>query len=127
MYFKKDFSGIVQKGIQKGKKLGFPTINILINNAIKYLEHGVFVCHTLINNKIYEGSLHFGPKSIGNPYKNNAVFCEIHLIDFNEDIYGKEVEVQVLKKIRNVRKFNSEQDLINVIENDVNETRNYFK
>jgi len=122
---KKFLSGKVVKGLQIGKKIGFPTINIELEEVPYDLSSGVYICLTKINGPEYKSVLHFGPKSIGTDDKKK-IFCEVHLIDFNEDVYGEEIQIKLLKKIRDVREFLSERQLKEQIAQDVEITKKYF-
>ncbi|MBU1992159.1 MAG: riboflavin kinase [Patescibacteria group bacterium] len=106
--------GVVGRGNGLGKKLGFPTVNI--NIAGFNIGHGIYVCKVMLKGKEYNGVMHYGPKSVPDRLDET---CEIHLLDFDEDVYGEPVSVTVLDKIRETRKFDSEEELAKQIELDV--------
>lgn len=116
--------GKVVPGIKKGREIGYPTINVEISRKVS-LNYGVYVCKVSVKNRLHNAVMHYGPKSIGtdNPLKT---FCEIHILDFEKDIYGEEVLVNVLKKIRNVREFDSEKELAGQISRDIKIAKKYF-
>ncbi|MBA4336658.1 hypothetical protein C0416_02685 [bacterium] len=120
------FKGVVVKGIQKGSEIGFPTINVQVSNAPKNVVFGIYVCLIEIKGASYNAVMHYGTKSIGTDDKWK-VFCEVHVFDFNKDVYGLEVSVNLLKKIRDVRQFESDEDLIKQIKKDIFIANKYFK
>jgi len=120
------FSGVVVKGIQKGSEIGIPTINIQMFNAPKNVEFGIYVCRIEVKGLFYNAIMHYGNKSIGTDDKEK-IFCEVHVFDFNQDVYGLEVSVNLLKKIRDVRQFKSDEDLIKQIKKDIVMANKYFK
>lgn len=121
-----DISGIVVKGIQKGTEIGYPTINIQLINAPKEVVLGIYACTIHIDKSEYKAVMHYGNKSIGTDDKKK-IFCEVHVFDFDKDAYGKHVKVNLLKKIRDVRQFDSEKDLIKQIESDIQSAHKYFQ
>ncbi|MFH2136305.1 MAG: riboflavin kinase, partial [Patescibacteria group bacterium] len=52
---------------------------------------------------------------------------EVHLLDWSGDLYGKEIEVEVLEKIRDLKSFDKKEDLIKKIQEDIEKAKNYFK
>ncbi len=98
---------IVVHGKKLGRKLGFPTANIACSSA--NIQQGVFHINTIIAGKIFEW--------MGSYMKTKKVF-EAHIFDFNENIYGKEIEVILLKKIRDNKKFSSPKELSKQIQQD---------
>jgi riboflavin kinase / FMN adenylyltransferase len=119
-------SGKVVKGIQKGAEIGYPTINIQLIDAPKDIEFGIYTCTISIEGSDYNAVMHYGNKSIGTD-DAKKIFCEVHVFDFAEDVYGKEVYVNLLKKIRDVRQFDSEEDLVEQIESDILSANKYFQ
>lgn len=119
-----ELKGNIIKGIGLGSKLGFPTLNI--DNEELIDNYGVFICEVKLNEHIYKGVVHYGPKSIGtdNPDK---IYCEIHLLNFNQNIDSGRVYIKVLKKIRDVREFKSKDELFAQISKDIDISKKYFK
>ena len=107
----KKFSGKVVKGKGLGRQLGFPTINLELGT--RNLESGVFVARVEMDGKKYWGAMHVGLDGD----------TEIHLLDFEGDAYGKEVEVEVGEKIRETWKFDNLQNLKEQIAIDVGMAR----
>jgi riboflavin kinase/FMN adenylyltransferase len=111
-----NFSGKVTRGSGDGTKIGFPTANILPNIDISGLKFGVYACDIYIEKKPYKGVAHYGPRAVFGETKPQF---EVHILDFNQDIYDKSVEVFLGKYIRETLKFNSLIDLKKQIEEDI--------
>jgi len=99
------FRGRVVRGSGQGKDLGFPTANLDVN-AID-LGHGVYLAEVELEGRIYPGLLHFGIKKTF----NGGLTAEVHIKGFKRDIYGQELGVRVIKKIRDVKKFDNFEEL----------------
>jgi riboflavin kinase/FMN adenylyltransferase len=106
----------VTRGSGDGTKIGFPTANILPNIDISGLKFGVYACDIYIEKKPYKGVAHYGPRAVFGETKPQF---EVHILDFNQDIYDKSVEVFLGKYIRETLKFNSLIDLKKQIEEDI--------
>ncbi len=110
--------GEVVHGEKVGRKLGFPTANIKIPDTTKLLPPpGVYVIRAKLNQESFEGLLSIGSKPTFGDYKEQ--FVEAFLFDFSKDIYGQELEVILLEKIRSELKFESTNDLISQMNDDV--------
>ena len=116
--------GEVIKGLHIGKTIGFPTVNIEVKEE-KICDFGVYICEIEINKKKHRAVMHYGPKTIGTPDKNK-IFLEVHVFDFDENVYGETVLIKLLKKIREVRKFLSVNALKKQIIKDIEITKKYF-
>lgn len=102
-------SGKVVKGDGYGKKLGFPTVN-LETNTKELPPDGVYAGRATLESIKYRAGIVIGP----------AGKVEAHLIQYNGDAYGKEVVLEVEKFLREYKKFNTEEELINQIKKDIN-------
>lgn len=100
-------SGIVIKGRQKGKELGFPTANVVLRDEIG-IEDGIYAGKVIFEKKEYKAAIFV---------KDNML--EAHILDFDGDLYGKEIEVEIGKKIREVIKFDNEEQLKKQIAKDI--------
>ena len=98
-------SGIVIKGNQLGRTIGFPTANIEIKEEYKLIpSNGVYIVKTLVEKQIVFGMMNIGTKpTVGGTSQS----IEVYLFDFNDDIYSKIIEVSFLEKIRDEQKFES--------------------
>lgn len=98
-------SGTVVKGVQIGRTLGYPTANISPEDAHKMIPGmGVYAVHVYVAGHVYKGMLNIGIRPTVN---SNAEYptIEVHLIDFSGDLYGKEIRVKFVRKIREEMKF----------------------
>lgn len=109
-------TGTVVKGNQLGRTIGFPTANINVADTNKQIPaNGVYAVKVFINSRIVLGMLNSGVRPTVDGL-THAV--EVHLFDFNEDIYGHELKVQFVDKLRNEIKFENLQALTNQLEKD---------
>lgn len=118
-------SGLVVKGKGLGNQLGFPTANINIANPHKILPaFGVYAVRTFIDNTWYKGVMNVGIKPTVSTTADINV--EVYIMDFSQDIYGKQIKVEVLKRIRSEKKFDSVNELKKQIGLDVEEAKKLF-
>ena len=112
-----ELSGLVIKGIKLGSKIGFPTANLQLNNDLYLPKFGVYEISCIVNENLFKGILNIGiTPTVLNSKK---VKIEAHLFNFNENIYGKNITIQLKKFIREEIKFNSVDDLIKQINIDI--------
>ncbi len=95
---KYELSGKVVKGMKMGSKLGIPTANLKLNSELYLPKFGVYGISCKLNNKSYEGILNIGITPTVTDKKNIKV--EVHIFDFNKNIYDENLEVQINKFIR---------------------------
>ncbi|MCK5459843.1 riboflavin kinase [Candidatus Parcubacteria bacterium] len=110
-YFSFNTKAVKGEGI--GKKIGFPTINL--DKISLKINYGVYLVEADIDNKIYKGLLHFGPKKT---FANN-ISLELLLKNFIFDISNKPIKIAIIKRIRNIKKFTNIKDLQSQIKQDV--------
>jgi riboflavin kinase/FMN adenylyltransferase len=109
-------SGTVVKGKQLGRTIGFPTANIQVANSNKQIPaNGVYAVKVFINKRIVLGMLNCGVRPTVDGL-THAV--EVHLFDFNEDLYNTTLSIAFVDKLRNEMKFENLQALTNQLEND---------
>lgn len=108
-------SGPVVTGAGRGKKLGFPTANVRFSQELVPLP-GVYVVEAEI-----DGVPHRSVANVGfSPtFGENSLGLEVYVIDFQRDLYGKQVAVHFRDRIRDERKFPAVSDLVRQIEADV--------
>ena len=114
--------GIIVKGKQRGRSIGYPTANILIDNKWKLLPtDGSYAVWAEVDGQKYKAMMNIGFNPTFSPEKRTV---EVHILDFNKDIYGKDMRVSVVQKLRNEKKFNSVGELKKTLEIDENKVRN---
>jgi len=111
-------SGTVMKGVLMGRKMGFPTINVAFDSTD--LPFGVYATRVYTSSGIYKGALHFGPRKVLGLMEPTL---EVHLLDFSGDLYGQEVKIEVLEKIRDTKDFDDMDALKRQIRYDVDAVR----
>ena len=115
--------GRITKGKQLGRILDFPTINIKLKNRAVPIN-GIFCVKVKFDNgKTYLGAANIGTRPTVNGMSN---ILEVHILDFNKQVYGQKVEVFFYHKIRNEVKFDSLDELKTHIKDDVIKTRLFF-
>ncbi|TDO84062.1 riboflavin kinase/FMN adenylyltransferase [Flavobacterium chryseum] len=111
-------SGEVVKGKQLGRTIGFPTANIHIEEDYKKIpKNGVYIVKTIINQKEVFGMMNIGFNPTVNGEKQTI---EVHLFDFDADIYGQKIEISLLEYIRDEQKFGS----VDLLKEQLNQDRN---
>ena len=116
-------SGRVAHGDKRGRTIGFPTANIFLHrNAVPV--NGVFAVEMRgIDNRPIPGVANVGTRPT---VDGSRALLEVHLFDFNREIYGRHVQVSFLKKLRSERKFESFELLKRQIELDAEQARAFF-
>ncbi len=108
--------GKVTKGKQLGRTIGFPTANIVLNDENKQIPaDGVYAVIVFFNKRTFFGMLNIGMRPTVDGLTHTV---EVHMFDFDEDIYDKELSVQFVDKLRNEIKFENLAALTNQLEND---------
>ena len=110
-------TGIVVKGKQLGRTIGYPTANISIADKDKLIpKMGVYAVNVILNNITYKGMLNVGT----NPTTDldNTVKIEVNIFDFDETIYGYDIKVEFVKWVRNEEKFANLEELKQALAND---------
>jgi len=104
-----NFSGIVVKGMQLGRQLGYPTANIEIRETYKLVPAiGVYAVKCRVRGKEYGGMMNIG----NNPTIPGKDFSvEVHIFDFSEDIYGDSIEILMIARLRDEKKFENIEEL----------------
>ena len=115
-------------GAKLGRKLGFPTINQLEYSGKAIPKFGVYACLCTIDGGRYKGVVNVGVRpTVSEGEENPPVLFETHLLDFNEDAYGKQVTVEFCKMLRTEKKFSSLTELHENVMKNIDETREYFE
>lgn len=118
-------NGTVVHGDKRGKSLGFPTANIQPENPSKIIPKiGVYATWVRIEGSYYRGMMNIGerPTFAGANYT-----IEVHILDFNADIYGKEIQIQFVERIRDEMEFSGKKELIEQLHRDKEKTMNLLE
>jgi len=109
-------TGKVVTGEHLGKKLGFPTANLKIEDADKLIPaNGVYAVIVKVDETNFGGMLNIGFRPTFNGKKQTI---EVHIFDFNEEVYGMNIGVDLVASIRKEMKFNSVDELIHQLKKD---------
>lgn len=118
-------TGTVQQGRQLGRTIGFPTANLKIPETYKLIpKNGVYIVSSLLGGRLVYGMMNIGTKpTVG----GDTVSIEVYYLDFDGDLYGQQIQVNLLAYIREEQKFASFDLLKAQIENDKNTTISFLK
>ena len=115
--YKYSISGVVEHGNAIGTKLGFPTANIRLNSSKQLPPSGVYAVLANVDGVEYKALANIGTNpTVGNDYLS----LEVHLLDFNGDLYDKQLTISFLSFLRAEKKFSSLSELQSQIAEDVN-------
>jgi riboflavin kinase/FMN adenylyltransferase len=110
--------GVVVEGQRVGRTIGFPTANIVADNQEKKIPPiGVYATWVIVDEKRYMGMLNIGLRPTLLP-NNQEKTIEVNIIDFDQDIYGKKITLEIVKKVRDEKRFECLPALANQIEKD---------
>jgi riboflavin kinase/FMN adenylyltransferase len=113
--------GIVVRGDGRGRGLGFPTANLRVSERDKLVPPaGIYAVRGVLKSGAYTGALHLGPRPT---FKGSPPTIELHLLDFERDIYGEEVRVDFVEHLRNIEPFSTVEALVQQIRSDVTEAK----
>lgn len=110
--------GTVVEGQQLGRKIQFPTANIEASDEHKIIPgYGVYAVSVRIGDSFYQGMLNIGTRPTVN-HNADKRSIEVHILNFNENIYGQQIELCFYDRVREEQKFNSVDDLKQQLEID---------
>ena len=110
--------GEVKEGDKRGREIGFPTANIMMNNLIKP-DFGVYAVRVEYNNNTFNCIANFGVRPTFDKTKSFPIL-EVHLFNFSDNLYGKEIVISFVDFIRKEKKFNGLESLKSQIQLDIN-------
>lgn len=109
--YRYSITGVVVKGFQMGRKMGFPTANVALIEADKHIPaNGVYAVQVKWGGTHYNGMLNIGVRPTVSSSETKSI--EVNIFDFDADIYDQQVEVIFIAKIRDEKKFESLDDLV---------------
>ncbi|HID09772.1 MAG TPA: hypothetical protein EYP17_00530, partial [Candidatus Latescibacteria bacterium] len=115
--------GPVIRGEGRGKELGFPTANLKVDEELVTPEEGVFAAQVKIEDQLKQGLLYIGLRPT---FDGEGRSFEVYILDFKGELYGKELEVYLLKRLRGDLKFADPAELQRQIEQDLREAQEFF-
>ncbi len=115
-------SGIVVRGDQRGRTIGFPTANIDYSIDKLIPPNGIYACWVYLTGEKYQAAVNIGINPTFTPDKK-SINVEAYLLDFDREIYGETLELEFVFRLRDELKFDSVEALIAQIGLDVEQTR----
>lgn len=117
--------GVVYSGERMGRRLGYPTINIRLENELPP-AHGVYITavHIPSFGRVFPSVTNIGVRPT--VYENYAVTVESHVLDFTGDVYREPVRLFFLERVRDEKLFANSMELVSQIHRDVEATRRYM-
>lgn len=110
-------AGVVVRGDRIGRQMGFPTANIELEDERKLLPAvGVYAVNVLVGNELYRGMLNIGVRPTVS--SSGVVRIEVHILDFEGDLYGRRIRIALVARIRGERKFDGTDELAAQLQRD---------
>ncbi|MDD6762933.1 MAG: bifunctional riboflavin kinase/FAD synthetase [Clostridiales bacterium] len=107
--------GKVVKGLQNGRRMGFPTANVSYSQNMLIPRNGVYAGYTYVKGKRYKSVINVGK----NPtFDADKITIESHILDFKDDIYNEQIRVEFIERLRGDKKFESVDALVSQIKRD---------
>ncbi len=113
--------GKVIEGAKRGKMLGFPTANLALSDEL-YPPPGVYAVEVIWNRQAYHGLTNIGRNPTFQPIRANRqgpVSLEVHILNFNQMIYGEEIQINFKNRIAREIRFESSSQLLDQIRKDI--------
>ena len=113
--------GTVAHGDKRGRTLGFPTANLVPDPRLVVPDHGIYACRAELDGETHVAAVNVGVRPM---FKTGrGLLIEAFLLDFERDIYGRELRLDFLERLRGERRFDSVEALIEQMGADVEQTR----
>ncbi|MCH1623739.1 bifunctional riboflavin kinase/FAD synthetase [Fredinandcohnia quinoae] len=119
-------SGMVINGEKRGRTIGFPTANVKVDPDFIVPKLGVYAVRIQVKSKWYFGVCNIGLKPTFHENKKTPSI-EVHIFNFNENIYDERVMIEWYERIRSEKKFPSIDELVKQIEQDKKYTQEFFE
>lgn len=116
--------GVIVDGAKRGRSIGFPTINLKFPPDRILPKEGVYAVRVELENETFSGVCNVG----FNPTftQDHQVKVECHILDFDRDVYHKNVTLLFIDRLRDEKRFSSRDELVAAIKNDVENARRLF-
>ncbi len=109
--------GAVVRGDGRGERLGFPTANLEIRDSRKLIPgEGIYAVRVRLPEGARDGALHIGPRPV---FPGSPATIEVHILDYSADLYGAELQLDLIERLRPVRSFASVAELVSRMNEDV--------
>ncbi len=113
--------GDVQGGSKQGREMGFKTANLHVSDNLVCMPDGVYAGYGYVDGKKYKAAISVGiPPTFKGERSSNI---EVHLLDFNEEIYGSFIGIEPREFLREMKKFDSTDELIKTVQADISYTK----
>ena len=109
-------TGQVEKGDARGRTLGFPTANLIPNEEQALPADGVYACYAILGEQRYKAVLNIGVRPT---FRGIQRLVEVHILDFSGNIYGQELQVELIDRLRDEMKFPGPEELKAQLSKDV--------
>jgi len=114
-------NGTVVHGDKRGKSIGYPTANIQPENEKKVTpKKGVYAVWVRVDDEYFGGMMNIGERPT---FEGTTHTLEVHIFDFDHDIYGKDIQLQFVERIRDEKKFSGVDELVAQLGDDENQVR----
>ena len=109
--------GTVRPGRGEGRDFGFATANLEVPPELLAIGEGVYACYAVVDGVRYKAAVNVGiPATFADTAKENI---EVHILDFDQDIYGQPIEVEFVEWLRPMRVFDSTDELIATVQSNI--------
>jgi riboflavin kinase/FMN adenylyltransferase len=113
--------GTIAHGDKRGRTLGFPTANLVPDARLVVPDHGIYACRAQVDGRQFVAAVNVGVRPT---FKTGrGLLVEAYLLDFDGDVYGQELRLDFLERLRGERRFESVEELVEQMGRDVEETR----
>lgn len=116
-------SGVIGSGDQRGRKLGFPTANLILTEDRLLPGNGIYVCRAHLKNGVYQALTNVGTRPT---FNHSETTVEAYLLDFSADIYGELLTLDFLAYLRPEARFDSAEKLVAQMRRDEIDARAWF-
>jgi riboflavin kinase/FMN adenylyltransferase len=114
-------TGTIVRGEGRGRRLGFPTANLDVGSTDKLIPHeGIYAVRAALHDRSADGVLHLGPRP---SFAGLPPSVELHIFDFDGDLYGRRIRVDFIERIRDIARFDSVDALVRAMAADCEEGR----
>jgi len=117
-------SGPVVGGRERGQSLGFPTANIGLNSNLALPTDGVYATQAHVGDRVYPSVTNIGTRPT---FSETERTIEVHLLDFTGNVYGQQLTIELVERLRPEMKFAGKEELIAQINKDIEQARESLK